>query len=97
METLKWFILTTSFFALMSCSTNYTPSLDDSPTFDGSPRGEASENGSTDNSEVNADIKDSINGGVKNITADEMPKDEAENDSAVSDSTKTKNTKTFDV
>lgn len=84
MKTFKIFILTALLVSLFSCSTNYTPALDDGPRFDGDTRGEASENDSTDNAGITA-----TKGGwivvSDTIVADEIPKDEAENDSIVSD------------
>ena len=87
MKTFKWFILATSTVALLSCSTNYAPSIDDDSSLDSQTRGsETSQNDSTDGG-VNATImpRDTI---TVDIIATEVPKDEAKNDSIPNDSTK---------
>lgn len=87
MKTFKWFILATSTVALLSCSTNYAPSIEDDSSLDIQTRGsETSQNDSTDVG-VSATKTDWIVIS-DTIVATEVPKDEAKNDSIPNDSTK---------
>lgn len=72
MKTIKWFILATSIVALLSCSTNYAPSLDDEPTFDGDTRSDTTAT-KTDTTGVSGIITDWDDGGKADITMDEVP------------------------
>ena len=84
MKTFKWFILATSTVALLSCSTNYAPSIDDDSSLDSQTRGsETSQNDSTDGG-VSATKTDWIVIS-DTIVATEVPKDEAKNDSIPND------------
>ena len=75
MKTIKWFILATSIIALLSCSTNYTPSLDDDPTFDVDTRSDTTKTDTTNTDGVGGTITDWDDGGKADITMDEVPKD----------------------
>ena len=88
MKTFKWFILATSTVALLSCSTNYAPSIEDDSSLDIQTRGsETSQNDSTDGG-VSATFDDWVVVISDTIVATEVPKDEAKNDSIPNDSTK---------
>ena len=47
MKTFKCFILATLLAGLFSCSTNYTPNLDDDPTFDVDTRSDTTQTDTT--------------------------------------------------
>ena len=86
MKTFKCFILATSTVALLSCSTNYAPSIEDDSTLESQTRGESSQNDSTDGG-VSATKTDWVVVS-DSVEATEVPKDEAKNDSIPNDSTK---------
>ena len=72
MNKLKLFILATSIVAFLSCSSNHTPVLDDDATFDGNTRSDNTQNDTTKNNGTGTDISDWENGGVEDITANEV-------------------------
>ena len=75
MKIFKIFILTALLVSLFSCSTNYTPSLDDGPAFDGSTRADTTKTDTTKTDGIGGSISDWDDGGKEDITANEIPKD----------------------
>lgn len=75
MKTFKLFILTTMLVGLFSCSTNYTPDLDDDLPFDGETRSDTTRTDTTNTDGVGGSITDWDDGGKEDITMGEIPKD----------------------
>ena len=84
MKNVKFLIFTASIVALLSCSTNYAPSIEDDSTLESQTRGESSQNDSTDGG-VSATKTDWVVVS-DSVEAYEVPKDEAKNDSIPNDS-----------
>lgn len=84
MKNVKFLIFTASIVALLSCSTNYAPSIEDDSSLDSQTRGsESSQNDSTDGG-VSATKTDWVVVS-DSVEAYEVPKDEAKNDSIPND------------
>ena len=71
MKRIKLFIMAISLIAFLSCSTNYTPTLDDDTNFDGETRTDSTKNDTTNNGGIDGEIHDWDNGGVEDIIATE--------------------------
>lgn len=82
MEIFNWFILATSIVALLSCNTNYAPTIEDAPLFDSPTRGETTQNDSSEGGGLGTTItpRDTISEDIV------VTENEVKNDSVPSDS-----------